>query len=674
MYRAARDDRQRKSVEELAERFARHDRDAWRHGGPFIQDLITSKIAELDDGSLAGCAQLATLMMRKTLSSSVSGETFQSASIIFHSGSVPPGNALERVRRLAIEQLKRIHRLAPLTEGGDAALSAMAEAGSTPNRAGYSDELGVMIMSDLAEVVHYYDEILPEMNLERRRIEIRMFRIFHSYHRVPDDMAGNPALMEAQKELLAAIDECRRKLEENEDYRRYRTLVGHDSVSPRMWQTASYVFEDDGAERSALTAALAGDVHAESAGEWLARLERYVSFESSDLAAFMQLQDFIRLVAVAQPYVVLAWIDGASPRLSSWLPAMLRGLVEAGRGETVDEIVSSRIEAKSRLSELAWYLQRAERFDVEILAALLRKAIEADDDDAVVNAAFAAVWQFSIHPDGLVEKVFLPAVRHLNAKGNRRWVGAGLFTWRRQKILEGISETEAIGLLDAMKDLPRLGSRGEELLGGIAIHHPGPALDFIGWRFNNRSDDGMRYEAMPDGISCLKDALASYPEQLVRAARDWHAAKADMFQYTGGRIVAETFPEFGPPVDEILKAELTEGDRGSIAFVLTVLSAYEGKFLIHPMLRDIVDILSEGDKLLEKVNRIVQATGLLTGEHGSVDALKERQEAMGEWKADHRPKVQAFADEFIRGTANSIAWEKRRADQSQAQRRLQWGG
>jgi ppGpp synthetase/RelA/SpoT-type nucleotidyltranferase len=39
--------------------------------------------------------------------------------------------------------------------------------------------------------------------------------------------------------------------------------------------------------------------------------------------------------------------------------------------------------------------------------------------------------------------------------------------------------------------------------------------------------------------------------------------------------------------------------QGSIAFVLAVLSAYKGKFLLHPMLRDIVDILSEGDGRME---------------------------------------------------------------------------
>ena len=62
-------------------------------------------------------------------------------------------------------------------------------------------------------------------------------------------------------------------------------LVGFDNISHSMWANARYDYQESAAERTADIAALVATVIPETEAEWLARLERYVLTESSDLAS-----------------------------------------------------------------------------------------------------------------------------------------------------------------------------------------------------------------------------------------------------------------------------------------------------------------------------------------------------------------------------------------------------
>lgn len=672
IYASAQDDEQRKPIEELIRRLTQHNRDAWQHGGPFVQKVIVAKISAMRDDAASDAATLIVTALREVLSTTMTGQTHEADAIVLHSASVPLTDELADLRRHAISQLCRLYRLVADSDGADAVLRALAATALTPRHSAYTSELSLMIMQDLVKVVHFYVDIVGDMELERRRkLEVQLFDHYLRFSHLPPGMLDGCELVSVHSELMANIQECRASLDFDPDYQSYKTLVGHDSVTSDMWKEGSY--RDRTHSRSAAVEALARGVDAENSDAWLERVKRYVRTENVDLATFTEMSVFLQKIATYNPDVLIGWLSCLSDRLSDWLPPMLNGLVDAARSDSVNELIERWILEERYLSSLAWYLGTAKSFNEAALVRIVERAVTLGDVRALGNAAIAAILQFKNHPGRLVDDVLLPSADALVTMSDFRWLGTGVFTWREQPILHNLEERQARHLLDLINDLPSLDWNGEELLAGIARAWPDLALDFIGSRFTHDKKDSLQsFEAIPYKLDELREPLAVSPNRLISAARTWFDRDRRLFEYKGGRIVAEVFPNFEETIKTRLQQELANRSRDSAEFVLAVIRAYDGRKELHPVLQDIVEMLDSDDELLEVVKIVIRSSGVLLGDHGSAEAIAARVEIMGFWTEDSREKVRVFAANFIRVLEQSRRLEVRKADQAVAFRRLCW--
>lgn len=670
MRRAALTDEERKPIDDLTRRFAQHDRRAWQQVGPGLQRLLVDRVAALEDAALVAAAPSATIMMREALSSTVTGTTSQTESFTLHTGSVAVSDGLTAIRRDALHQLERLHALLVDQGARGNVRQAMLAAGNTPNNAGYSDALGTVIMDDLAHVVRFFAGVVPDLGLEaRRQLEVDLHRRFYAYHALPPTMASKPQLVAAQARLTEAITACRDALESDPDFDRYRLLVGHDSVTPVMWAKPGFDYEGAARERSAGIDVLVASVDEASAGDWLARLELFVETRSEDMATFLGLQEFIKKLAKAQPNILLGWMPRLSDRLANWLPGMLHGLSEAGHGAAVDPLIESWVAEGKHLASVAWYLQFADAFRPDLLEAITAKGLAAEDDLILHNAAVAAARQSTNHPARMFDAIFLPAVRSLSSRGLFGWA-SGMFNWDELALLKGLSADQVEPLLALMVDMPRLGTSGEALLAVIAREHVQPVIDLIGQRYLHERETGdFSYEDLPHALHYLRAPLAAAPAEIVAAARRWFDLDPSFSQFRGGRLIAQLFPQLEHPLYPLLYSQIEEGREG-IDFVLSVLRAFEGQKFLHPLLRAIVGLLPQDDELLRIVEIVIDSTGVLTGEYGSVEAQEARRALVAEWETDENGAVRAFAASFIKSAEKQLAMERRRADRSSALRKI----
>jgi ppGpp synthetase/RelA/SpoT-type nucleotidyltranferase len=670
MRQAMTTDDERKPIDDFTRRFAQHDRQAWKQVGPGLQRLLIDRIADFDDAALVAASPSVIIMLREALSSTVMGTSWQEESMTLHTGSVAVTDHLKSVRRDALQQLERLHGL--LNEGREREelRYAMLAAGNTPNNAGYTDLLGTVIMDDLTRVVAFFTSVLPALGLEaKRRVEVDLHRRYYAYHALPRGMAENPELVAAQGRLLEAIATCRAMLDSDADLVRYRSLVGHDSVTPIMWAKPGFDYQAASKERSEKIDALAATVNAESADEWLARLERYVETQSNDMATFLGLQEFIKKLAAVRPDVLLGWLPRLSSRLADWLPGMLHGLSNAGHDAAVVPLIEAWVADDKHLSSIAWYLQFASVFRFDLLETITAKALAANDDQVLLNVTVAAARQSTEHPDRLFDRVFLPAAQSLSSRDLFGWVG-GMFNWDQLGLLKGLSALQVEPLLALIHDMPQLGTGGEALLAVIANEHVQAVIDLIGRRFfHERESKDFRYEDLPYGLHYLRVPLAAAPAEIVVAARRWHDADPSLAQFRGGRLIAELFPNLEHPLYSLLHSQAEEGREG-LEFVLSVLRAYKGEEILHPLLRAIVRLLHADDELLQMVDIVIGSSGVLTGEYGSVEAQEARKALVAEWTTDENERVRAFAARFIKSADNQLAMERRRADRSVALRKI----
>lgn len=670
MRQAAMTEDERKPIDDLTRRFAQHDRRAWQQVGPGLQRLLVDRIAGLEDAALVAAAPSATIMLREALSSTVTGTSWQAESMTLHSGSVAVTEDLKAMRRDALHQLERLHGLLSEDNARKEVRHAMLAAGNTPNNAGYTDLLGEVIMDDLAHVVRFFTSVMPNLGLEaRRQLEVDLHRKFYAYHALPPGMMNKPELIAAQGRLVEAITVCRAALEGDPDFDRYRLLVGHDSVTPLMWAKPGLDYEAAAKERFAALDALVASVDAGSAKDWLARLEGFVETRSEDMATFLGLQEFIKKLAAAQPDILLDWMPRLSNRLANWLPGMLHGLSDAGHGAAVDPLIETWVAEDKHLWSIAWYLQFAEAFRFDLLATITAKGLATDDDQILHNVAVAAARQSTKHPDRLFDAIFLPAVQSLSSRGLFGWVG-GMFNWDELGLLKGLSAEQVEPLLALMIDMPRLGTNGEALVAVVAREHVQAVIDFIGRRFSHERETGdFRYEDLPHALHYLRAPLAAAPVEIVAAARRWFDADPSFSEFRGGRLIAQLFPNLEHPLYPLLYSQIEESREG-IDFVLSVLRAFEGEKFLHPLLRAIVGFLPAEDELLRIVDIVIDSSGVLIGEYGSVEAQEARKALVAEWETDDNDAVRAFAARFVKAADNQLAMERRRADRSVALRKI----
>jgi hypothetical protein len=123
--------------------------------------------------------------------------------------------------------------------------------------------------------------------------------------------------------------------------------------------------------------------------------------------------------------------------------------------------------------------------------------------------------------------------------------------------------------------------------------------------------------------------------------------------------------------DQLLSDQIEEGRQG-VEFVLSILRAFEGQEFLHPLLRAIVSSLPAEDELMHIVDKVIDSSGVLVGEYGSVEAQEARKALVTGWDTYDREAVRAFAARFIKSADNQLAMERRRADRLVALRKIEY--
>ena len=99
-------------------------------------------------------------------------------------------------------------------------------------------------------------------------------------------------------------------------------------------------------------------------------------------------------------------------------------------------------------------------------------------------------------------------------------------------------------------------------------------------------------------LRCLKVMLAG--------ARQWFDEDPLDFPFDGGRLLSSVFPELASGLSKRLADLVANGDEGDLAFVLAVLSAFEGKPIVYDHIRSIVAALDVNNPLVKKAEYVLQ--------------------------------------------------------------------
>ncbi|HEY4084141.1 MAG TPA: RelA/SpoT domain-containing protein [Burkholderiaceae bacterium] len=648
--------------------------------GVGVQAALLDKMDDLGPAGLAANRRMLVPMLSDMLGLEVSGTSHHASKITFHRGTLPATPELKTVRARAVRMLKALFVTANTDAERQTVLQALRSATQVPYQGGYSDDTQQLVMNSAAEVLDFQTQVLPELSLElKQSCETWAHRLYHIYVELPQHMSRNPKLVEAKAPLVAAAQRFKDAVNADPEYVIFKLLVGYDSVFPPAWDDRHFQYMQAEEYRHSTFADLIVSVTEETAEEWFQRLNRFSRVDSRDLATFPAFSKFLGQLAEAKPAVVIGYLTRLDGPLKNFLPEMLNGVLKTDMRPQAIALMDHWLVDGVNLSMLAWQQRVNDPFDEGMLQRILRCAMATGDMYAVSLALTAAADQFDKHPGTLIAEVFLPGLEFLAASGQFDWLRRPWTSWLNKSIVESMDEASSDRLLQALLRCPDLEQNCEYIVASVAKHFPVSVLRFIGERVALGKTEAAPagYEPVPFSLYMLPEALRAQleaqPELLLHEATAWYRADELRFPFSAARVVVSIFPAVDGPLAERMMEIASLGGDEALAFLLALLEAYGGNEVLYPILRTVVGRLAPGCKLLRRVGRVMDESGVVHGEFGFVELNQARRRWLQPWLEDACEKVRAFADARIKQLDDTIALETRSAEISVAMRRMQYG-
>lgn len=614
-------------------------------------------------------------LLESLLSTSMESARWSSTAVTLSRAVTPAAGEVPTVRRRSVALLKRIYGFAETKRQKLSVIRTLNAAARAESHSAADKHYAEMIAADAQEVLGLFARIAErESDLQIvQKIEHHSYWIH--YHSRSDEVRS------AALAVKAIIDA-------NGEYTIYKTLIGFEGVFGE-WTgrrgDGSYTTAQK--RRTAEAKVLEARIPQDGFAVWKQRILTFAQTESNDMATFPVFYEFLTGVAGSYPDFALDLLVNESDRLLAFLIPILRGVWDSDKKAELLPIMLGWIdhatdESKSRLYACAKLFLSTKSVDLEVVERILAKAVQLRD--AYVLRQVAAVGISRSDDDGQREplkNLFLHSLRELTALKDSRWVSDIWYRKEAKGVVAQLTPAERKEVLENLRFLPRIDYQAEDVLAIIAEREPGEVVDFLCARVYEPEEgahaaaheDGDGYEELPYQFQSLHEPLAANAPMVVQRVFDWYCKDQSLFQYRGAKLLQLVFPEFPEAFQASLVNLIRTAREVELDFVSSVLRAYDGQSFIHPVAKQLIQALPPSSELLNEVSIALQSTGVVSGEYGMSEAYEKKRLEVMDWLKDPRERVRAFAAKYIAELEAMRDSERRRADESIALRKFEYG-
>ncbi len=665
------DERIRKQIVTVAEHLADFDINIYQKVGPNLQLALLDHLGGLDASVIDAGWDIPLTIWRECLQSGMTGSQWSADSVTLRTGAVPVSPLLQEVREKALASLFTAYDRSLDDSRRTAVFAALDAATSTPFQGNYSNHLLRLTVADATRVVRFAIARASGMSYElRQHLEHRFHHGYQRARQLIDDPENRFECVAEAQALATAILEFRDAINADDDFARYKVLVGFESVYPSHWEEGrEFDFREADQYRRAEAARYIRSIDPASETHWFRLIARCAETRSQDLMTFPLFMEFLTQLAEQRPEVADRLLRGASDALREFLSAFLAGLERSTRTDIYEQTLEQELQSGRNLAGIARHVRHSQGAHAGIASRLLARSIEAAAVTAVIECLIIAMERSETDAITDSDAYLQQALGFLNGLQEVRWVQQAWFLKSTAPFYAGLSPA-AVGLLfQNLSFLRRIDPHAERILEHLAAHYPERVWDFFAERLahdRRNADNGPSYEAIPHRFFGLEKELSKDPDLAIRKGLAWFAERAELFQYGGGRLLSNTFPDCSSAFTEALLGLIQAGGELEASFALAILANYRGAPATHPVLREIVARFADDERNMKLVGNALNSTGVVSGEYGFANAWRERRQSLSVWLTDERPTVREFATQHITKLDLMIADEQRRAEAGRA--------
>ena len=303
IYKSEHNATERQHILTTMEHLAGYNTQVWQQVGPAVQVLLTDEIEGLGTDWRLGHRAILLTAWRQFLHTEVTGVASTAVdTVTFSRGSISVGKEVKNIREKAINGLFEMLDHTPEHSERRTIITALWEATRLPFQTDYSTELCKLVLIDSKRIV---EELTRRINgqpydlLEHIEHELlNDYRQANAIAKSEDDSSG---CIQLGKSLAESILQFRDALNADNQFVRYKTLVGFESVFPHNWDDASFDFSKDELYRQQLIEEYVEAITLDTQDDWYCLIERCAATKSNDMATFPIFGAFITRLAQVKP-------------------------------------------------------------------------------------------------------------------------------------------------------------------------------------------------------------------------------------------------------------------------------------------------------------------------------------------------------------------------------------
>lgn len=663
----------RQQIVNVVKKLSEYNIDAYNQVGPMLQMALVDYLCKMDEAELDHVRPIALAVWTEAIQSDITGTKWRADSVTLSTGALPVSDQLREVRDKALKALFTAYDRSTDDVQKRTVLSALDAATRTPNQGQYSNQLLAITIKDATRIVEFLTERVKSTSYEiLQHLEHRFLYDYRRAKELTEDTDNRFSCQTDAKVLMAAILKFRDIINTDDRFVRYKVLVGFESVYPNHWTDEEFEIQRVDEYRRSEADRYIDEIIPENENDWFDLMERCAKTKSNDLATFPVFGNFISKLAESKPEVADRIFTKASDDLRNFLPVFLNGLAKSSRVDIYERILDGELESARSLTSISWHLRKADVTKPDFATRLLKRAIATGDQGAVTDCLLLALEYYGTEKITDVDTFVRDTLTFLNDRKDPRWVSQAWFLQKPTKFYEELTPERTAQLLNNLGYLSKVNYQVERVLVRLAERQPEAVWDYFGIRLSEETvvgEDEDRFEAVPFQFHGLEKDLSKNPQFAINKGLSWFARDRHLFQFRGGRLLRNVFPDCSQDFATALVDLVRAGSDTEADFALAILQNYHGATSTHIVLKEIVSRFPDDASKMSEIRACLDSVGVTRGEFGLAEAWRARMESLKEWLTDERPAVKAFSEKHIVELDRMIASEQRSAESRREMRK-----
>ena len=590
-------------------------------------------------GLLTNFESISTILKQIITPSFEGSEMTDYETLTIHRGALNVSKNLKDLRTRAIGILQKLFLLSKTLRQKKKILQILREATQTPLD-NYTEDLENLILENTNKIIEFYNEIIEEADYEiLKEIEGQLNDFTKRY----------PKKLKNIKKLQSLIAQ-------NTEYSTFKIFVGYDyNFNKNLdWKKSE---KDRKQKIQKFVNQISNDNFEEWQNKTLSIINNYNQIK--DYGKYRYFNIFLNELGRQKPQIALKLIENNEDELEEFLIHLVAGIWKSKSKNIAVEFIEDSINGGKHLSLCTDIFSYVKEIDEKLLKKAFKKATQQKDVKALNNIIRSIVNNYP--SDNRHTKLFIDSIKELTSLQDYLWINN--VWYQKDSIVEHLSENDFDVILNNLLLVPNVDYHTEVVLKIIAKEHPLKIINFfekrVSIQLKKKGED--RYDAIPYKFHELNSTLQDYAKVIIPEVLKWFKKKDLSINLKGGSLLKNIY-SFDKLNDELVRL-LNTGKEEDTKIVLSILSIYQGHITLDS--KAIQTLIRKCPKYYDSVISYMSATGgVVSGEYGLVDYLKDKRKAVQKWKNDKRKYIQSFVAKYEESLNKQIDYTKMRADEN----------